>query len=190
MATYEMVNPGDVDSKEVLFSVVVSDSGFGAVGFLVWADDEDDFEGVEEAIVDYLVDNQRYINEYVWEPKAALEAMGVEETEENYDKMVDGQFDDFRMAGSGSAWFIDSHQWSYAIVDPDGELYDYALEACEEEQSEPHPNWDVSFPDGRTVGQVRAANEGAALNACAKAYGLLPEQLVAAVAPMIVELEE
>lgn len=186
---YEIVNPGDHAFWETLFMVSVSDSGFGEVRFLVWAEHEDDFDSVEEVIVNYLVDNRRYINEYVWEPKAALEAMGVEETEENYEKMVDGQFDDFRMAGSGD-WFIDSHQWSFAIEDDDSELYSAALEASEAESDELDIEFSVTFEDGRVAGVARAGTKTAAIKAVAKAYGLKVADLVAEPMPLVIEVED
>lgn len=190
MEQYEIVNPRDTMANDVLFVVAVSDHGFGKVNFLVWAEDEDDYEGVEGIIVDYLVERRQHINHYVWEPKPALEAMGEEPSEENYDKMVDGQFDDFRMAAGSGDWFIDSHQWAFANVDDDSELYAAALEASEDDNESDDIEWTVVYSDGRVAGVVEADTAAAAVKACAKAYGLKAADLSATATPLIIEVED
>lgn len=101
-----LINPSEGSWKNTLWHLT-----FGAYGdthLLVWADGLDD--ALEEA-VEYFVDKKKW--GFVMTPEQALDAAGEEPTEENIERLYNGEFDMSVGHGGygGETWFVTSYEW-------------------------------------------------------------------------------
>ena len=142
--TYTIVNPGDIDWKDALLGVHVSDHGFGGMHFLVWVESAEHYDDAMEQVIEYMADHKMGVGTYIFTDEQALEALGEEATEENMEALYDGQLGDMSLGHGGisPSWFIGPHDWSLNEVDPDADqsLWDAAVEASEEYNDADEPD--------------------------------------------------